>query len=1577
VEAGISRHLAEEHKVKPGLRRDLLQYMRSSESGIEIASSIEDVARPPDGLAPVAGLPIHDGFECTDRGGNCRRYLSISLPAMKRHCRVVHKASTGAKGRPPLGRSRDGGNNDDCCTTAAAGAAGYRRVKLQTLWTQKKHVDYFIVQPQVQAAAGGRNGGQGESQQRRKSIDGAAAEGLQARYTQVQKDRLEQYGTVQKLAHVSEDTPWLRATGYQAHLEGLDVEEFAPSYKLPVAEDEPVLSLICTSVGRVLRKSMDVLSKDDPGDRQLSRLNAKLLNTFRRAEMSQDPIKPLQNKQTQESYIRTWQQLACYFARLASKKYLSHRKKMFVATPEQLAAWERMAELAAGEVEVAAAAADGGAGAAAGGGSEEKSKGKKRQRVAWCERTEAEQEMDGRLDGCALRFSMALIQQRLGGRAFDSPIISFAAITAWDVRQNAWMKVNYYTSRLSQLIYDGQLVVLQHCLGLVERRGGGEEAAAAGGADLTECLVDVRDKWLLNDTPGPIGELLSTRLLGRQISENTVEAAQLRWHADGETIVYKDVSLSMRDIRNLVRHELAAARAAFAQDLCFGLDGVPSYPVERIVDNWDAQFAGASFITDARNATLLADGTSWLFNQAMKNTELMDVLLHKNSDGQWRVRSDAAKQYEDAVERFLEHLMLAVHVGSGQPGRRREFLGMRWCNRQADERSIFVHDGYVLFILSYHKSINLTNASRFPVRMLMPEIGELLVRYLVLIQPFRAWLAHDTKIPAQVSEYLWADGAGEVWTRDRMSRVFSARVKAAIGVKLGIRSWRQMAVGIATKKFGGAGCDEVEDEVLRGGGDGDEDDNDDSGDDDGGRDGGGDGGASSSGGRSSRRRSRGAGLMPDAFHWQAAHTPRTGNQAYGGTVNFRQGLTDAALQEYLHISQMWHRFLAVRTDAAKHGRQQSDGPSGGRQAPLAKRIACRRDAGWRRCRRNWSMAEARVALEQMYGPGAKYKTAKQEEAVQAVVSGISPVIAVLGTGEGKSLLYMLPQRLPGAGTTVLVVPLVVLKKDTVRRCGLLGVECRVWGTGGPARGLGNALVMVSLDQAVGVTFQTYLRRLEAAGQLQSIVIDESHLILTASTYRACMERVQRFRGLACQLVFLTATLPMYMLNSFVDRLLLAKPVVIRGLTVRRDIQYEVLQCTGPDLIPEAVEAIKVMLRADWFMKESGARAIAYCRLKEQVDAVGAALGCPVYYSDSGTDEEKGKVLEAWLRGGDGEGDEGGGTPRIVVATSAFGAGIDYPAVRVVFHVGEPDGAVGFAQEVGRGGRDGNGSISCAILPREWRAKARDASGELLSRDVVAMQRYLDSPRCRVVPLSEFLDEVAQFCDQHHQQVPCCDRCRELGLLSREEAGDLARESGRRQQEEGAGEEIGGEGVLMLRACERTEQRLRDEFIGNLRMVEGKCTICCMAAMAGEGLVEGVRGGMGHSLSDCRSAKKREFFAAKKRAMARVGGWMAPYSGCFRCGLPQGVCERQGQEGCRYRDVVMPLSWAGFGVGGIGRKLVEGLAGRTFSSEEEYMAWLGKGRTVFGEQGSNMAHISAAVLARLTRWLVFSSSSSSS
>lgn len=148
-------------------------------------------------------------------------------------------------------------------------------------------------------------------------------------------------------------------------------------------------------------------------------------------------------------------------------------------------------------------------------------------------------------------------------------------------------------------------------------------------------------------------------------------------------------------------------------------------------------------------------------------------------------------------------MSVGVHIGSGQPARRVEFLGLRYCNKQADVRNIFIHDGHVIFILSYHKSLNLTNAARFPVRVLPRRLGELLVRYLVLIMPFRVWLWSKINDSSPISENLWADEAG-IWSENRMTRALTSASKSVIGIRLDVRSWRQIVAGIAIKKFAGA-----------------------------------------------------------------------------------------------------------------------------------------------------------------------------------------------------------------------------------------------------------------------------------------------------------------------------------------------------------------------------------------------------------------------------------------------------------------------------------------------------------------------------------------------------------------------------------------------------------------------------------------------------------------------------------------------------------------------------------------------------------------------------------------------------
>src|SRR5436305_181588 len=74
------------------------------------------------------------------------------------------------------------------------------------------------------------------------------------------------------------------------------------------------------------------------------------------------------------------------------------------------------------------------------------------------------------------------------------------------------------------------------------------------------------------------------------------------------------------------------------------------------------------------------------------------------------------------------------------------------------------------------------------------------------------------------------------------------------------------------------------------------------------------------------------------------------------------------------------------------------------------------------------------AIQKSYGPTGKFRTSKQEQAVEAVIEGVSPLIVVLPTGAGKSLSFKIPALLPDVGTTVVITPSVALAENMLARC---------------------------------------------------------------------------------------------------------------------------------------------------------------------------------------------------------------------------------------------------------------------------------------------------------------------------------------------------------------------------------------------------------------------------------------------------------------------------------------------------------------------------------------------------------------
>jgi superfamily II DNA helicase RecQ len=160
----------------------------------------------------------------------------------------------------------------------------------------------------------------------------------------------------------------------------------------------------------------------------------------------------------------------------------------------------------------------------------------------------------------------------------------------------------------------------------------------------------------------------------------------------------------------------------------------------------------------------------------------------------------------------------------------------------------------------------------------------------------------------------------------------------------------------------------------------------------------------------------------------------------------------------------------------------------------------------------------------------------------------------------------------------------------------------------------------------------------------------------------------------------------------------------------------------------------------------------------------------------------------------------------MAATTAFTEGVDYRYIRVVFYIRALESAIKFVQGVGRGGRDGRGCLCCVILPKGWTFRIRGRNSELLDEDAITIERFLNSPRYRVLSLSLFLDGKAQY---YNDIKHACDQCARKGLVGDEEvrveAGAYVR---RCAEEHNVGMQVGEEldaGAAQLRTYKREQE----------------------------------------------------------------------------------------------------------------------------------------------------------------------------
>ena len=318
----------------------------------------------------------------------------------------------------------------------------------------------------------------------------------------------------------------------------------------------------------------------------------------------------------------------------------------------------------------------------------------------------------------------------------------------------------------------------------------------------------------------------------------------------------------------------------------------------------------------------------------------------------------------------------------------------------------------------------------------------------------------------------------------------------------------------------------------------------------------------------------------------------------------------------------------------------------------------------------------------------------QADVIADVFAG-RPVIAVMPTGAGKSLCYQLPAVVLGerGGVTLVVSPLIALMKDQVDVLNARGVPAVALTSAAGAEEKNQildgiragmyTLVYVAPERFRSPRFAEVLQSI--APKLALIAIDEAHCISEwGHDFRPDYRRLgELVRNLGCpRIAAFTATATPEVRADIATQLGLVDPRLhVRGFD-RPNLTYSVAKAGGPD---NKVEQMIELVRT-----RDGGVALVYAATRKNAEK---------YAADLKAAGMKARVYHAGMEGGARERAQDvfmAGEIDVIVATNAFGMGIDKSDIRLVVHADIPRSPEAYYQEAGRGGRDGK-PTRCVLL----------------------------------------------------------------------------------------------------------------------------------------------------------------------------------------------------------------------------------------------------------------------------------------
>ncbi len=407
-----------------------------------------------------------------------------------------------------------------------------------------------------------------------------------------------------------------------------------------------------------------------------------------------------------------------------------------------------------------------------------------------------------------------------------------------------------------------------------------------------------------------------------------------------------------------------------------------------------------------------------------------------------------------------------------------------------------------------------------------------------------------------------------------------------------------------------------------------------------------------------------------------------------------------------------------------------------------------------------SLEQAEALVRERFGfPGLR---GGQRTAVATVLEGRDAVV-LLPTGGGKSLCYQVPAlaaHRANLGTTLVISPLIALMIDQVNALAGRGIRAAALHSQNDdeqeqealtalARGE-LTLLYVSPERAAAPAFRQALRRT----RLALLAVDEAHCVSQwGHDFRPEYLRLHELRELpalrSAPCVALTATATPKVVEEIAGELRLREPARVCGDFARPNLAFSVQHV--PSEATRLAETLAQCQDAGLRGRAGAGRGIVYCSSRDKTEEVAAALASAGFAADcyhaGRAAEARSQVQRAFATG----------KLRVLVATSAFGMGIDQGDIRLIVHYQAPGSLAAYYQEAGRAGRDGQ-AARCVLFfsPRDLvlQRRLQDDPGHPRHRHALAaLERYARATTCRQQLLCEHFTGTPE-----HPACGTCDLC---------------------------------------------------------------------------------------------------------------------------------------------------------------------------------------------------------------------------